>query len=106
MALLVELLGAKKALEIGTFTGYSALAVALALPPDGVLTTCDVSTEYTDIAKPFWEKAGVRARMVGGTRPRRIPVEQPVGLGDREVVDARVPARHQPVAANCQFSLP
>jgi caffeoyl-CoA O-methyltransferase len=59
MALLIELMGAKKTLDIGTFTGYSALVVALALPPQGKVITCDVSVEWTTIAKPFWEKAGV-----------------------------------------------
>jgi len=59
MALLVELLGAKKCIEIGTFTGYSALSVALALPPGGRLVACDVSTEYTDVGRKFWNRAGV-----------------------------------------------
>jgi predicted O-methyltransferase YrrM len=59
MALLVQLLGVQKALEVGVFTGYSALAVALALPPQGRLTACDVSEEYTEIARRYWEKAGV-----------------------------------------------
>lgn len=59
MQLLIQLLGAKKALEIGTYTGYSALAVALALPADGRLIACDVSTEWTDIGKRFWRQAGV-----------------------------------------------
>jgi caffeoyl-CoA O-methyltransferase len=52
-------MGAKRCLEIGTFTGYSALAVALALPKDGSLVCCDVSEEWTNIGKPFWKKAGV-----------------------------------------------
>ena len=59
MALLVELMGARKALEIGTFTGYSALAVALALPPEGRLITCDISEEWTAVARRYWEEAGV-----------------------------------------------
>ena len=59
MALLVELMGARNTLEIGTFTGYSALAVALALPDDGRLVTCDVSEEWTAIARRYWEEAGV-----------------------------------------------
>ncbi len=59
MALLVRLMGAKKALEVGVFTGYSALSVALALPPDGKLIACDVSEEYTAIARRYWELAGV-----------------------------------------------
>lgn len=59
MALLVRLMGAKKALEVGVFTGYSALSVALALPPEGQLIACDVSEEYTAIARRYWELAGV-----------------------------------------------
>lgn len=59
MRLLVELLGVKQALEIGVFTGYSALSVALALPPDGELVACDVSEEYTAIAQRYWQQAGV-----------------------------------------------
>mgnify|MGYP001495163721 CR=1 FL=1 len=59
MALLVRLLGAKKTLEVGVFTGYSSLVVALALPPDGKLIACDVSEEYTTIARRFWQEAKV-----------------------------------------------
>jgi predicted O-methyltransferase YrrM len=63
MAFLVRLIGARRALEIGTFTGYSALAVAAALPEDGQLIACDVSEEYTSVGRPFWNKAGVAARI-------------------------------------------
>ena len=59
MALLVELIGARRALEIGTFTGYSALAVALALPEDGLLVACDVSEEWTAVGRRHWAAAGV-----------------------------------------------
>ena len=59
MGLLVELTGAKRAIEVGTFTGYSSLSVALALPADGRLIACDVSEEFTSIAQRYWAKAGV-----------------------------------------------
>jgi len=59
MSLLVKTLGAKNAIEVGTFTGYSALCVARALPADGRLIACDVSEDWTSIAKRYWEEAGV-----------------------------------------------
>ena len=59
MALLIKLLGARRTIEVGVFTGYSALSVALALPGDGRLLACDISDEYTRIGKPFWEQAHV-----------------------------------------------
>jgi predicted O-methyltransferase YrrM len=59
LALLAELVGARGYLEIGTFTGYSSLAVALALPPDGRIVCCDISHEFTSIARRYWAEAGV-----------------------------------------------
>ncbi len=59
MALLIEMIGARRALEVGTFTGYSALAVALALPADGRLFACDISEEYTAVGRRYWAEAGV-----------------------------------------------
>jgi len=63
MALLVRLIGAKRILEIGTFTGYSSTAMALALPDDGRITCLDVSREWTDIARQAWTDAGVADRV-------------------------------------------
>jgi O-methyltransferase len=60
---LVRLIGARKTLEIGTFTGYSALAVALALPADGKVMALDISKEWTDIGRPFWKEAGVEQKI-------------------------------------------
>src|SRR5882672_1168243 len=63
MALLVQMLGARRTIEIGVFTGYSALSVALALPPDGKIVACDVSEEWTAIGRKHWEMAGVAAKI-------------------------------------------
>ena len=63
MQLLVRLMGARRALEIGVFTGYSALCVALALPEDGHLLACDLSEAFTSVGRPFWERAGCAGRI-------------------------------------------
>lgn len=59
MGLLAQLVGARNTLEVGVFTGYSSLAVALALPANGRIVACDVSQEYTDVARRYWQEAGV-----------------------------------------------
>src|SRR5687768_6276883 len=56
MALLVRLIGARRCIEVGTYTGYSALAVALALPADGTLITCDVNADWVNVGRPFWRE--------------------------------------------------
>jgi len=63
MTMLAKLIGARRAVEVGTFTGYSALCIARGLPEDGKLLCCDVSEEWTSIGRPFWEKAGVASRI-------------------------------------------
>ncbi len=63
MGLLVELLEAKKTLDIGVFTGYSALAVALALPEEGKVVACDINGEWTKVARKYWELAGVTRKI-------------------------------------------
>lgn len=63
LAMLVRLTSAKRIVEVGTFTGYSALAMALALPEDGMIIACDVSQEWTSIGQEFWKQAGVSDRI-------------------------------------------
>lgn len=63
MALLVKLMGAKRILEIGTYMGFSALSMALALPDNGYLLTCDINQDWTDVARRYWERAGVADRI-------------------------------------------
>lgn len=63
MALLVKAIGAKRIVEVGTFTGYSALSMAEALPEDGRLVACDVSKEWTTIARRYWQEAGVAEKI-------------------------------------------
>jgi predicted O-methyltransferase YrrM len=63
LAMLVELTGARRCIEVGTFTGYSSTAVALALPADGTLLCCDVSEEWTAIARRYWADAGVTGKV-------------------------------------------
>ncbi|MEX0924227.1 MAG: class I SAM-dependent methyltransferase [Rhodovibrionaceae bacterium] len=63
MALLAELIGARRCIEIGSFTGYSALAVARALPEDGKIVCCDVSEDYTAVARRYWKEAGIEDKI-------------------------------------------
>ena len=63
MTMLTRLLGVQRAVEVGTFTGYSALSIARGLPADGSLLCCDISEEWTSIAKKYWEEAGVADRI-------------------------------------------
>src|SRR3984957_168682 len=94
MALLVRLIGAKRCIELGTYTGYSALAVALALPADGRLVACDVSDELTRVGRPFWREAGVESKIELRIQPALKSLDellaQPGGPGgyDFAFVDA------------------
>lgn len=93
MGLLAHLMGARRALEIGVFTGYSSLAVALALPDDGRIVACDVSEEYTAIARRYWKEAGVDRKIDLRLRPaletlRELMEQGQSGLFDLAFIDA------------------
>lgn len=87
MALLVQLMGAKKTLEVGVFTGYSALVVALALPPDGKVVACDVSEEYTAIARRYWQQAGVADKIELHIAPALETLDHLLAAGEANTFD-------------------
>ncbi|MEA5550136.1 class I SAM-dependent methyltransferase [Anabaena cylindrica UHCC 0172] len=87
MALLVKILGAKKTLDIGVFTGYSSLVVALALPADGKIVACDVSEEYTSIGRRYWQQAGVADKIDLHIAPALETLDQLLAAGEGETFD-------------------
>jgi predicted O-methyltransferase YrrM len=87
MALLVRLMNAKKALEVGVFTGYSSLCVAIALPEDGKLVACDISDEYTSIARRYWDKAGVANKIDLQIAPAIETLDKLLANGEAETFD-------------------
>lgn len=87
LALLIQLIGAKKALEIGVFTGYSSLSVALALPEDGKIIACDVSEEYTSIARRYWQAAGVSDKINLRIQPAIQTLDELLAEGVAETFD-------------------
>ena len=94
MELLARAIGARNAVEVGTFTGYSALSVARALPVDGHLLCCDVSEEWTSIARRYWQQAGVADRIELRIGPaldtlRSLPVAEQFDIG---FIDADKPS--------------
>jgi predicted O-methyltransferase YrrM len=82
MAFMARLLGVRRALEIGTFTGYSALTVAAALPPDGRLICCDVSAEWTGIGRKAWNAAGIAERIQLEIGPAAITLDRLIAAGE------------------------
>lgn len=87
MALLVKLMQASKILEIGVFTGYSSLWMALALPPDGNIVACDKSEEFTDIAKRYWKEAGVENKIELKIAPALQTLDEFIKAGKTEFFD-------------------
>ncbi|MEH1860121.1 MAG: class I SAM-dependent methyltransferase [Nostoc sp.] len=87
MSLLVQLIGAKKTLEVGVFTGYSSLSVALALPADGKIIACDVSEEFTAIARRYWQEAGVADKIDLRLAPALETLDRLLATGQAETFD-------------------
>lgn len=87
MAFLARLIDARRYLEIGTFTGYSSLAVTMAMPPEGRTVACDISAEWTDIAQRYWRRAGVDERIRLELRPALETLETLLASGAEESFD-------------------
>src|SRR5271170_887180 len=82
MALLMHLIGARRTIEIGVYTGYSALAVALALPDDGRIIACDISEEWTSVGRRYWREAGVEQKIDLGLRPALQTLDDLIAHGE------------------------
>ena len=87
MAFLVSLINSKNTLDIGVFTGYSALIVALALPKDGCVTACDINTDWTDIAKKYWKLANVENKIDLRISPAIETLDRLISDGCRDRYD-------------------
>jgi predicted O-methyltransferase YrrM len=87
MAFLVQLTGARNALEVGVFTGYSSLAVAMAMPEDGRIVACDISEEFTAVARRYWKEAGVDRKIELHIRPALDTLRELIAQGRQNSFD-------------------
>ena len=87
MSLLVKLMGAKRAIEIGTFTGYSSICVASAMPEDGHLTCCDISPQWTQMAEKYWALAGLEEKITLYTQPAEQTLQKLLDDGEQNTFD-------------------
>jgi predicted O-methyltransferase YrrM len=87
MGLLMHAIGARKTLEVGVFTGYSSLSVALALPDDGRIIACDISEEWTSVARRYWREAGVEHKIDLRLGPALETLDQLIALGQANSFD-------------------
>ncbi|KAG9267527.1 catechol O-methyltransferase domain-containing protein 1-like [Astyanax mexicanus] len=87
MANLARLIKSKKAIEIGVYTGYNALSIALALPEDGKVVACDVNEEFTNIGRPFWKEAGVEHKIDLRLQPALKTLDELLAAGEAETFD-------------------
>ena len=87
MALLVELIGARKCIEVGVYTGYSALRVALAMGPEGRLIACDINADWTEVAKRYWREAGVAGNIDLRLAPAAETLDSLIEAGESGTFD-------------------
>ena len=87
MALLVELIGARKTIEVGVYTGYSSLAVAMALPNEGKIIACDIDPRPTEIAQQYWKKAGVAHKVDLHLAPAETTLNNLIAMGEGGTFD-------------------
>lgn len=85
--ILIRMTGARRVIEIGVFTGYSSLAMALALPPDGRIVACDISDEYTQIARRYWTEAGVAGKIDLRIAPAKGTLDSLIAAGEGSSFD-------------------
>jgi predicted O-methyltransferase YrrM len=82
LQVLIRMLGARRTIEVGVFTGYSSLAVALVLPPDGKIVACDVSEEFTSVARGYWAEAGVAGKIDLHIGPAAETLDRMIAAGE------------------------
>ena len=87
MGLIVRMTGAKRIIEVGTYTGYSSTVMAMALPQDGALVACDINQEWTDVAKRYWAKAGVEDKITLHLAPALETLDKLIDEGQAERFD-------------------
>ena len=87
LQVLMRMSGARRLLEVGVFTGYSSLACALALPPDGTIVACDISDEYTSVARRYWAEAGVTGKIDLRIAPAKQTLDGLIASGEGDRFD-------------------
>ncbi|XP_078449241.1 catechol O-methyltransferase domain-containing protein 1 isoform X2 [Lampetra fluviatilis] len=87
MANLLRLIGGKKAIEVGVYTGYNTLSIALALPDDGKIVACDITEEFPNIGKPYWKEAGVEHKIDLRIKPASATLDELLAAGEEGTYD-------------------
>lgn len=87
LQVMIRMIGARRCIEVGVYTGYSALCMALALPDDGIVQAFDISEEWTSVGRPFWEQAGVRDKINLVLRPAAESLQLLIDAGEQGAYD-------------------